>query len=442
MQLNLKNVNLIRHAEITLNGLTVIAGENDTGKSTIGKILFSLIKSLNQYDKGFSDDKKINIQEKIEHIYRQVRSMFRFDDHPELKRAFFPRTFFKEMSQVIHFSAAPYQADEIKSLIKKKIHQLENSPMPSQEGNGFTDLIQDIQALRKLVLNLLPGKAMADSVKPVLSRILASEFSSELISQYAGVQQANIILSEGHNPILSLDISADTMQLDIADGLLLTEASFVETPIILQLYDLINSASERRTRLPYHLVDLIDKLKNVQYLSDTLVDEQAPLFGPSANTRTLMQGGFDFDDANQDFVFRRDHGPAHTLSIKPVNTASGIKAFGIIQLLMHADLLDEKHLLIVDEPETHLHPAWQVEYARLMIALVKRGIPVLLTSHSPYVIQALNVEGKKAGLESKMNYYLAECDEEGRSNITEVSEDLNQVFIKLSAPLQNLVWDQ
>ena len=40
MKLKLENVGKIRSANIDLNGITVIAGENNTGKSTIGKMLF------------------------------------------------------------------------------------------------------------------------------------------------------------------------------------------------------------------------------------------------------------------------------------------------------------------------------------------------------------------------------------------------------------------
>lgn len=109
---------------------------------------------------------------------------------------------------------------------------------------------------------------------------------------------------------------------------------------------------------------------------------------------------------------------------------------------MQADMLDNKSLLIIDEPETHLHPAWQVEYARLIIGLVKTGIPVLITSHSPYIIQALKVMGDKANLEKKINYYLAESNQGDYSTITEVSNDLNQIFVKLSSPMQDLVWNQ
>ena len=45
MILELQNIGMLNNAKIVLNGLTVIAGENDTGKSTIGKALFTLIKA-------------------------------------------------------------------------------------------------------------------------------------------------------------------------------------------------------------------------------------------------------------------------------------------------------------------------------------------------------------------------------------------------------------
>ena len=43
MKLKVSNFNMIKNADILLNGLTVIAGDNDTEKSTIGKLLFSSI---------------------------------------------------------------------------------------------------------------------------------------------------------------------------------------------------------------------------------------------------------------------------------------------------------------------------------------------------------------------------------------------------------------
>lgn len=42
MKLNISNFAKIDNADIIIDGITVIAGENNTGKSTIGKILFSI----------------------------------------------------------------------------------------------------------------------------------------------------------------------------------------------------------------------------------------------------------------------------------------------------------------------------------------------------------------------------------------------------------------
>ena len=46
MKLNIKNFAKIKNADILIDGITVIAGENNTGKSTVGKILFSLYNSI------------------------------------------------------------------------------------------------------------------------------------------------------------------------------------------------------------------------------------------------------------------------------------------------------------------------------------------------------------------------------------------------------------
>ena len=42
MKLKISNFAKIEEADIKIDGITVICGDNDTGKSTIGKILFSI----------------------------------------------------------------------------------------------------------------------------------------------------------------------------------------------------------------------------------------------------------------------------------------------------------------------------------------------------------------------------------------------------------------
>lgn len=50
----------------------------------------------------------------------------------------------------------------------------------------------------------------------------------------------------------------------------------------------------------------------------------------------------------------------------------------------------ENHLLIVDEPETHLDPANQILLARLLSRLMGLGLRILVTTHSDYLLKELN----------------------------------------------------
>ena len=45
--------------------------------------------------------------------------------------------------------------------------------------------------------------------------------------------------------------------------------------------------------------------------------------------------------------------------------------------------------LIIEEPESHLHPTAQVEFTRLLAAATKAGIRVIMTTHSEWVLWEL-----------------------------------------------------
>ena len=64
MKLSIRNVAQVQSADICIDGLTVIAGRNNTGKSTIGKTLFAMFNSV------------YNIQEKVhDKINRDIYSV-------------------------------------------------------------------------------------------------------------------------------------------------------------------------------------------------------------------------------------------------------------------------------------------------------------------------------------------------------------------------------
>ncbi len=92
MLVTFKNTGMIEEADIRLDGLTVIAGENDTGKSTVGKLMYSIIKTFNRYEKDARLYQVRSIQQLIEQYYFDFRK--KYSDSPVLEAG---RTFFNQL---------------------------------------------------------------------------------------------------------------------------------------------------------------------------------------------------------------------------------------------------------------------------------------------------------------------------------------------------------
>ena len=64
MRIDIKNFAKIKEASVQIDGITVIAGENNTGKSTVGKVLFSLFNAT------------VNMEEHVNNYrYEKIRSL-------------------------------------------------------------------------------------------------------------------------------------------------------------------------------------------------------------------------------------------------------------------------------------------------------------------------------------------------------------------------------
>jgi len=78
-------------------------------------------------------------------------------------------------------------------------------------------------------------------------------------------------------------------------------------------------------------------------------------------------------------------------------------------MLLNNGTLNAGTLLILDEPEAHLHPQWIVEYGRFLVYLNQViGVKLLVASHSPDMVSALKYITEKEGNLEKLNFYLAE----------------------------------
>lgn len=75
MNIMIENIALIKKAEIDLNGITVVAGLNKTGKTTIGKALYAIISAYQNLPRKVSDSKRDGISNAFVTIIRKNREL-------------------------------------------------------------------------------------------------------------------------------------------------------------------------------------------------------------------------------------------------------------------------------------------------------------------------------------------------------------------------------
>lgn len=75
-------------------------------------------------------------------------------------------------------------------------------------------------------------------------------------------------------------------------------------------------------------------------------------------------------------------------SLPLMNASSMVSEIAPVVLFLR-HLVSLGNVLIIEEPESHLHPAMQVEFTRQLAALVQAGVRVIITTHSEWVLEEL-----------------------------------------------------
>ncbi|NYT66105.1 AAA family ATPase [Alcaligenaceae bacterium] len=420
MKLILENIGMLRHAEITLHPLCVIAGENDNGKSTVGKIVFCLIKAINRYKEDLQESKEHRAQEKLGELYFTLRRLIGSETGSAKDLLF-------ELRRSSANNDMPWQTrveaiKEIVDNIKKNID------LDSESKENILKHYAEIQEIA------FEPEDVRKSIENAFNKVFASEFDSSLLLQ--GANQGTIRLLENEIELIHLKIDKHngvSLQNDV-EPLELKDATFIDSPLILNYHDvLIRSQSmldidrrhSRSLGLAYttlHTKDLFDKLRE-PILPNDLFSIEKPK--PLMQFQSIIDGEIAYDKSVRDFVFRRDQ---EDISIK--NTASGIKVFGLLQILLGNELVTKNTMLIFDEPENHLHPKWQLKLAELLVALAGMGIYVLVSSHSPYIIEALKRYSEQPGNEIASGFFLA------KDRSIEDKDSLSEIFTILAEPFK------
>ncbi|OUT19067.1 AAA family ATPase [Campylobacter concisus] len=219
MQIDIKNIGLIKNASINLNGLTIIAGENDSGKSTIGKILFSIVKAISRHKEEFEEDRENNIRNIVENIYFILRRETNFEENIKIRELFYPT----------------YFLDDINSRGVDTV----NDRIREVEKDNTKKLMYDL--LIKLASVLLQEDNIIENIKRAFKKIIYSEFLDDVINRKS--KEANIVITENANSILEIKMFSNSLcDIFVYDDLFFNDATIIETPMMLNYQESIYKA--------------------------------------------------------------------------------------------------------------------------------------------------------------------------------------------------------
>lgn len=418
MKLIIENIGSLGLIAVDLGNLTVIAGENDVGKSTVGRVVFALIRAFSSYLVEQKDllDNKIRLG--VEGVLFDLRKQVDLANYPKLRSLFSHEWLWRT-------SNLAGQIDALKQ-------ELETLNLPDNDNEALLAVQRSRERLAALHAEMHDVALASTAIQSSIFRALRSEFIGEIVNK-SQTGNAKLILVDGKTTVLEIVFNDQGVtSFKGGEALGFKDATLVEGPAILQfknaLQQMIGFSDLGMPRSPegliaFHLTDLAAKLQR-----KPMSDGKPQL---SVSIDSLFEGKMVYDHERQEFFLERG---GYKLSSD--NVATGIKAISILDLLVKGDYVRSDTLLILDEPETSLHPKWQIAYAKILCELASRGAKILVTTHSPYMLEAL--KGYSARI-ADAKFYLAQKDEKQVIRFTDTSADISPIIAALSRPLADLI---
>jgi predicted ATPase len=109
-------------------------------------------------------------------------------------------------------------------------------------------------------------------------------------------------------------------------------------------------------------------------------------------------------------------------------------------MLLRNGSLTDKTLLIIDEPESNLHPQWIIEYARIIVMLNKElGVKFFIATHNPDMVSAIRYISEKEGVLENVNFYLAEkSSEKFKFNYKFLNKEIDPIFESFNIAIERI----
>lgn len=447
-----KNIGLIRESEIELEGITVVAAPNDSGKSTISKTLFMFLEALSNFDEEFLKFRNQFIRVDVGRIFQWLNRTL---DESEMEQ------FSKDFDDIFQDEILKVYIDKdviIDEDLEQETISLEyNFALPWGMINSDSDSIKNF-------FERFYSYYQETIVEQ--NKIIKSIFE-QIISyfEYSDVEKFNLVLKSKISSYFENDLTAhginekEDSEIRLVDSksesqrsILLTQFSNQDVrtlefqhklndfTIPLYLDSFINLENHRlnqnflwgrsinesiRGKSDSIFKSLIESNDEFNPLRED-IEEQESLFNEIIN---IIDGKVE-KEAREIFFTKKNE----RFSIK--NTATGIKIFGALQLILKNYSMTPDLFMIIDEPETNLHPVWQVKLSEIIVLLNKRlGMQFLINSHSSNFIEGIKLYSELHETEKIVRFYLINSETQTLENVT---QNLQPAYDQLNGSLDIL----
>ena len=366
LKIELKNLGILKQAEFSLGDLTVICGENNTGKTYATYALYGFLNSWRRHLRFPVSDS-------------QIQSLLT-DGGIRIGLA----QYVKSANRVLRNACKQY-ADRLDSVFAAREGQFRNSEFHIEI--GAVD-IRDKEFTREIGQRVTCSKekgseelTVALTVKEEPEREVDSIFLNSAIRFAIG----NTIFEDSFpSPFISsverTGVAVFRRELNFARNRLLEEIGRADPKInprqlLFKAYQSYPSPIEEN-------VDFIRQLEDVGKRRSFIAKEYPEVLENFAD----IIGG-DYTITQDDQLYYTPKGTR--LKLTMVESSSTVRSLLDLGFYLH-HVTQKGDLLMVDEPELNLHPANQRRIARLFARLVNLGVKVFITTHSDYIVKELN----------------------------------------------------
>ncbi len=421
MNIKLKNIAKIIEADINMDGISIIAGSNNIGKSTILKSIYVAVNTFRN-----SNEKILNEHKRSLNFLSQYFEKYFDENGYEYLPNRLVYSFCKVLcANVISLSESKDRFSEVKRYFHEIVDDyktfLEDENIYSDK--FITPLYEKIEEIfkrsKEVMLKFIGDRYISNTFNDQIN--FALDISLASIEIFSG--NANNVIEIKNHKIEKLTSTSvnepDAIYLPAFNILDIIDHAFGAKPYSpegdIQRY-LMAASNQERTFEEY--TEIESNKETVKEILDDVVN---------GNIRIISNGSIIYDDNDLD------------ISVRLENVASGIKNFVLIKKLVENGFLKKNSILLIDEPETNLHPEWHVKFAEILVLLYKNmGVVSVVSSHSPYFIRALEVMMANYGIKDKGNFYLMKEKVKNRYVAENVSKNIESIYETLYRPLEIL----